>query len=364
MPPFVFDARTANRHYPGIGRYTFELARALAAQTELTLIVNPLTAEPEMDLWALPARRVAVPATPRQPAQQWLVSVRLCRLRAALYHSPFYLMPYWPGPPTVLTAYDVIPLTVPEGFSARQRWLYRAAHHLAFWSARRVITLSQAAGADFGAHFGLRPERVSVIAPGLEPRFAPSGAAALAAFRADRGLPERYLLFVGSPKPHKNLPALIQARAQLPASAPPLLIAGPEDARFPQARQAAAGLGDQVRFLGRVPDADLPLLYAGATVYVHPARLEGFGFPVLEALGCGAPVVCADIPVLRELADTAAVYFDPRDPAALARALTTVLDSPSQQQAQRERGWHRARAFTWERAAAQTLAVYRQISAA
>lgn len=361
MPELVFDARTANPHYPGIGRYTFELARALAALTPLTLIVDPLTAVPEMDLWAVPARRVAVPLTPRQPAQQWVLPARLRRLRAALYHSPFYLMPYWPGPATVVTVYDLIPLRVPEGFSARQRWLYRGAHQLALWSAGRVITLSAAARADFIAAFGLRPERVHALAPGLEPRFAPAEPGRLAAWRAERGLPDRYLLYVGSQKPHKNLPALIQACAALPADAPPLLIAGPEEARFPQARAAAADLTGRVRFLGRVPDADLPLLYGGATVYLHPARLEGFGFPVLEAMGCGTPVACSDLPVLRELAETAAVYFNPADPADMARVIAALLASPGQLAALKERGRQRAQAFTWERAAAQTLAVYQDV---
>lgn len=358
---FVLDCRTANAHYPGIGRYTYELARALAAATELTILFDPNASSAEFRLTKLPVKRIAVPISPRSLAQQWIIPDRLRRLNAAVYHSPYYLMPYSTGAPTALTVYDVIPLHSLAGFSRRQRWLFWAAHFLAFNASDRVITLSQAARADFLARFRLPANEVLVIAPGLTENFAPPTREALHTVRMTYQLPEQYLLYVGSQKPHKNLPALIRAYATLPKSAPALMIAGPEEARFPQARQAAAPLGDRVRFLGRVPDEDLPALYAGATLYLQPSLLEGFGFPVLEALGCGAPVACADIPALRELAQSAALYFDPRQPDSIAQTLSEALDSPGTLAALRERGQLRARAFTWERAALQTLEVYRQL---
>jgi len=358
----VLDARTANAHYPGIGRYTYELARALAAHTELVILFDPTASAPEFRLTALPVKRIAVPVSPRSLAQQWIVPDRLRRLNAAVYHSPYYLMPYSTGVPTVLTAYDVIPLHPLAGFSRRQRWLYWAAHLLAFNASDRIITLSQAARADFIVRFKLPAEEVVVVAPGLTANFAPPSQETIHTVRMTYNLPEEYVLYVGSNKPHKNLPALIQAYATLPATAPPLVLAGPEDARFPQMRQAAAPLGQRVRLLGRIPDADLPGLYAGATLYVQPSLIEGFGFPVLEAFGCGAPVACADIPVLRELAQSAALYFDPRRPDTIAHTLAEALESPDTRTALRERGQLRARAFTWERAALQTLEVYRQLT--
>lgn len=357
----VLDCRTANAHYPGIGRYTYELARALAAVTELTILFDPNASSSEFRLTTLPVKRIAVPVSPRSLAQQWVIPDRLRRLNAAVYHSPYYLMPYSTGTATALTVYDLIPLHPLVGFSRRQRFLYWAAHFLAFNASDRVITLSQAARADFLARFRLPADEVHVIAPGLTANFTPPTREALNTVRMTYQLPEQYLLYVGSQKPHKNLPGLIHAYATLPESAPPLVIAGPDDVRFPQARQAAAPLGDRVRLLGRVPDEDLPALYGGATLYIQPSLLEGFGLPVLEALGCGAPVACADIPALRELAQNAALYFDPRRPDSIARTLSEALDSPGTLTALRERGQLRARTFTWERAALQTLEVYRQL---
>lgn len=355
---FVLDVRTANAHYPGIGRYTFELARALATITELTILHNPLQRALDMDVFTIPAKRVAVPHTPRSVEQQWVVPARLHRLNAKLYHSPFYLMPFAPGVPTVMTAYDLIPLKVPEGFTARQRWLYRLAHQLAFNAAEHVITLSQAARADFMAAFKLPPEIVSSVVAGLPAHIQPQPANTVQSFREKYNLPEKYLLYVGSNKPHKNLPKLIEAYGALPANSPPLVMAGPEDERFPEMRRAAETVGQRVRLLGRLPDSELPTAYSGAMLYVQASQLEGFGFPVLEAMACGAPVACSDIAVLREMAQNAAVFFDPQQPASIAQTLQETLESPSLLTALRERGQQRARYFTWERAAVQTLEIY------
>ncbi len=361
---FVLDARTVTPHFPGIGRYTFELARALAAITDLTLLVNPYESSKELDLWSIPARRIAVPHGPRSLAQQWVVPARLRRFRASVYHSPFYLMPYWPACPTVVTAYDVIALVEREGYTSRQRQLYRLTHQFAFNAARHILTLSEAARADFIQHFNLPESKISAIPPGLAAHFTPPApnADAVAAIRQTYGLPGEYLLNVGINKPHKNLPRLIRAYATLPASAPPLVIVGPEDARFPETRAAAAPVKERVIFLGRVPDEHLPLLYGGAWLYLQPTLLEGFGFPVLEAMGCGAPVVCSDIPALRELAANAALYFDPRWEDSIAQTILEALDNTPLRTALAERGLLRARHYTWEHTAEQMLKIYQRVT--
>jgi len=359
---YVLDCRTANAHYPGIGRYTFELARALARIAPLTVILNPLQASPEFDFREVSAKRLAVPHTPRSLAQQWVVPARVRSLRATLYHAPFYLRPFWFDLPAVVTVYDLIPLKVPAGFSRAQRMLYHLAHWLTVRTATHLLTLTEAARADFAERFHLPEAAISAVPPGLPANFKPQPTALLAQVRERYALPADYLLYVGSRKPHKNLTALIAAVAGLPVSAPTLVIAGPEDARFPQARQAAADLGDRVRFLGRVPDEVLPALYSGAQLYVQPSLFEGFGFPVLEAMGCGTPVVCAGIPALREVAQSAALYFEPTQVGAITQALAEALEHPSLRTALRERGLLRARFFTWERAAVETAKVYEQVA--
>ncbi|MGH2521885.1 MAG: glycosyltransferase family 4 protein [Anaerolineales bacterium] len=355
----ALDARTVNNHYPGIGRYTFELARALTGLTNLTLLVNPLQVSQEFDVWSLRARRIAVPYPPRSLPQQWVVPARLRRAQVDVYHSPYYLMPYAPGLPAVVTAHDLIPLYIGDLSSAHKAMLV-AAHRLAFHAARKIIAVSEWTRADFIEKFHLPPDKVVAIPHGVAPEFRPPAPEALAGFRRQWELPRDYLLTVGINKPHKNLPRLIQAYAALPAGAPPLVVAGPEDARYPEVRAAASGLGRRVMFIGRVAEAQLPLLYAGATLFVQPSLMEGFGLPVVEAMACGTPVACADAPGLTEAAGGAARLFNPHEIESIVHALVNALGDSALRAGLRARGLRRARELTWTRTAEATLKVYHE----
>jgi alpha-1,3-rhamnosyl/mannosyltransferase len=174
-------------------------------------------------------------------------------------------------------------------------------------------------------------------------------------------LPERYLLYVGSNKPHKNLPALVDAYARL-GDTPPLLLAGTQDPRYPQVgrRVEQLGLENRVRILGAIPEEDLPALYGNALALVFPSLYEGFGLPPLEAMACGAPVACSDIPSLREAAGQAALWFDPSSPDSIASALEKILDDQELRAALRASGLRRAAELTWDLAAQKTLDVFRE----
>src|SRR5262249_43364008 len=124
------------------------------------------------------------------------------------------------------------------------------------------------------------------------------------------------------------------------------------------------GLDSRVRFLGRVPDEDLPDLYSAASVFAYPSRYEGFGLPPLEALACGTPVVCSNRASLPEVVGDAALQGDPTDPADLAAALARLLADAPLRATLRARGLARAARFTWERTAAETMVVYQEVIAA
>ena len=222
-------------------------------------------------------------------------------------------------------------------------------------------------------------ERIITAPLAADPAFRPQSDAAIAALRARYALPERYVLYLGSNKPHKNLVRLIEAwqiaptgsksaNQQIPDHvsrftfrASRLVIAGAWDDRYPEARQrvAALGLSDSVMFLGPVAEAGLPALYAGAELFVFPSLHEGFGFPVLEALACGTPVICSNVSSLPEVAGSAALQIDPRDTDALAAAMDRVLGDTALAEELRQRGLQQAARFTWAQTAQQTLAVYR-----
>jgi alpha-1,3-rhamnosyl/mannosyltransferase len=191
----------------------------------------------------------------------------------------------------------------------------------------------------------------------------------VAAVRARYDLPERYLLYLGSNKPHKNLERLVEAWALLQPQPAALVIAGSWDSRYPEARQRAAalsrspaplaGLERQLLWLGPVPEADLPALYSGALLFVFPSLYEGFGLPVLEAMACGTPVACSNTSSLPEVAGDAALLANPLDTQELARAMRTALEDESLRQEMSEKGLKRAQGFSWLRTAQRTLETYR-----
>ena len=396
MSAFVLDARTATPHYPGIGRYVASLAAAMAPQLDrnekLILLVDPHR-QPSI----AGARMDPAAASPFSLAQQWSIPAHLRGLGAAVYHSPYYLMPYRPGVPALLTVYDLIPLRHPQHSSARARLLFRWATRLALRTARHVIAITETARQDFISEFGLPPERITAIPLAADPAFRPQGAQAVAALREQYGLPERFALYVGSNKPHKNLVGLVAAWAggaeadgdrQLkpPRFSKPrrfneshdggfgdaeLVIAGAWDERYPEARQLARSLEvPGIRWLGPVPEADLPSLYSAATVFVFPSLFEGFGLPVIEAMACGTPVVCSNVTSLPEVAGGAAILFDPIAPPAvetlhatsLQTALERVLDDDALRAELREKGLARAAQFSWQVTATHTLELYRRFA--
>lgn len=364
---YCLDARTVQHRFPGIGRYTFNLARSLGQALEdgerLTLLRDP-TGPSHWDLTSLRGNRVAVidvPASPFSARQHWQVPRTMQRSAAHVYHSPYYLMPLHPGVPAVVTIYDLIPLRSPQHFRRWQRALFSAAVRLAARTATRIIAVSNAAAGDLRTLLGVPEARVAVTHLAADPAFAPQPPDAIDAVRRRFDLPGEYVLCVGSNRPHKNLPRLVDAWSRLQPQRMPLAIAGAWDRRYPVDRQQAEsrGLAGAVRFLGPIAEEDLPALYSGATLFVLPSEHEGFGLPLLEAMACGVPTACADSGSLPEVAGTAAARFDPADTDGLAALIDRLLRDGAHRGELRRRGLDRARQFSWDRTARQTLEAYR-----
>jgi len=371
---FVLDIRTATPHFPGIGRYVAGLAPALAAQLtdgeRLVLLCNDVKQKASFRQVLNSNAAVStcrIKATPFSLSQQWQISRRLRQLSknpgALVYHSPYYLMPYWLGIPTVLTVHDLIPILLPETVSSRARVFFRFTHRLALHSANRIIAVSDATASDLARLFSIGETQVAVVHHGVESRFCPQAQAELDRLRRAYDLPTRIVLYLGINKPHKNLVRLMQAYALLDADAPTLVIAGSWDRRYLEAKEAVAkyGLNDRVRFLGPVNDSDLPGLYAAATVFVFPSFYEGFGFPVLEAMACGTPVACSNVSSLPEITGSSALLFDPFDTSSMAKAMDRLLNDSALRSTLRYKALERATQLTWNSTARQTLDIYRSL---
>ncbi|NTU83750.1 MAG: glycosyltransferase family 4 protein [Chloroflexales bacterium] len=361
----------------GIGRYTRELIRAVVGLDQglrYTLFYAagglPTTSLYLADLRALCAanpnvRARPIPLTPRQLTILWQ-RLRL-PLRAELLAGPIDILhaPDFVLPPTraraLLTVHDLTFLVRPECAEAGlRRYLSRAVPR-ALRRADMVLVDSRATAGDLARLLGVGGPRVRLVYPGVDPRFRPLPAAEAEPARAALGLPEQFLLFVGTLEPRKNLPRLIEgfALADLPAEVQ-LVIVGRKGWLYEEvfAMVGRLGLGARVRFLDFVDDARLPALYNLARAFVYPSLYEGFGLPALEAMACGAPVVTAAVSSLPEVVGDAAVLVDPLSVESIATGIRRAL---AQGPGLRAGGPPQASRFTWEAAARALLGCYQAL---
>jgi glycosyltransferase involved in cell wall biosynthesis len=353
----------------GIGHYVAHLAAALAKEPELDVVLTAFTWRGQSELrgMQLDIGEVSEAGRPHHEVQSRRAPARLLRLAWSrggvppvemfsgavdVFHGTNFVLPPTRRAAGVVTIHDLGFVlhaeTVDRTSLAYQRLVPRALER-----ARVIVTPSHAAADDLVEVYQTDRDRIMVTPLGVDPAWAVTAPASPQWLEA-RGIPPRYLLFVGTLEPRKNVPVLIAAHALLrrdDPNTPPLVLAG------------AAGWGDvefspdDVVWPGYLPQADLRRLTAGAAALILPSRYEGFGLPALEALACGVPAVVSDLPVLREVTGGLAQYVPVGDVDALAATLRITLDADDAGREER-RAW--AATFSWERCATQTLAAYRR----
>lgn len=284
------------------------------------------------------------------------VGSRLERIRPALYHATTLALPARSPVPVVATLHDLIPWAL-GGRAMR-------GERLRWWPGRRllrrtnlVLAVSEATAADARRLARVSSSRILVVPEGLAPGFRPAAGAA-ERVRARHQLQRPYLLYVGSLDARKEPGSLLRAWAVARAAGADvdLVLAGAPGV------QAPAHMGE-ARRLGYLEHSELVDLYSAAACLVFPSRYEGFGLPLLEAMGCGCPVVAYRNSSLPEVADGAAVLVDDGDAEALGRAAAEIVMQPARAAELRRRGLARARRFTWRRTAEETIAAYEAVMA-
>jgi glycosyltransferase involved in cell wall biosynthesis len=347
----------------GVGRYVYNLLAALpAAAGDLRYTVF---GEPGQVTPAAVGQMAWVRLPPYPGSAHWALPLLARRLAAQVLHGTANTLPLLRASmPAVVTLHDLAIYRHPEFFPGRQAFSTRVLIPRTLRRAARVICPSAYTAQDAQSLFGVPPERLRIIPHGVEEFFRrPPAPAALQAARDRYRLPARYVLFVGTLQPRKNLEmalkAVAAARRQANVS---LVVAGGRGWRDEAALELirTLKLEDGVRLLGYVPVSDLPALYRQAEVFLFPSRYEGFGLPVLEAMACGAPVIASSETSLPEVAGDAALLVPPSDEAGWVRALEQVLHDPATRARLVTGGAARARQYSWARSAAAHVAVYRE----
>jgi len=354
----------------GIGRFLVGLLHEIARSRPHLQTVVVAGREESIPVAAPHLRVHRLPPCPTLVWDQILLPRALRQVKATAFFSPYYKAPLRAPCPTVVTIHDLIPLRFPAYSRGRWRLFAATFRPWAALLARRaaaVITDSAHSKSDLLALLGLDAERVHVIPIGVPEEFRPAlPPESVAAAAARYGVHRPYILAVGNFLPHKNLPRLVEAYSLLPTLLREdvrLVLAGSPGGHGPaRPVDRAALIRPGVVLPGFIAPEDLPLLYAGATALVCPSLAEGFGLPVLEAMACGTPVVCARAGALPEVAGDAAIYVDPSDVRSIASGLHRIVEDEGLRRDLAARGLARARLFNARKTTARLVDLLEHIA--
>jgi glycosyltransferase involved in cell wall biosynthesis len=299
-----------------------------------------------------------------------ILRVALTLARAAARERVDCLHVQYAGPlgswrPLVVTVHDLGFLHLPASFPAALRLALRVLVPRSIARASRVITSSDFVRRDIEARYGVAAGKVAVIPLGVVASFRPRPPEETAGVLARYGLVPGFLFALGRLNRRKNLERLLLAYGRLReagVSDAPLVIGGKPDYGVDEVLRRARLSPDSraVRFMGLIPDADLPHFYGGAACFVYPSLFEGFGLPLIEAMACGTPVVSSDRSAMPEVVDGAGLLVDPENVDAIADAIARVLSDADLARDLGRRGLERSRRYSWSETAGRTLAVYRE----
>ena len=363
----VFDGTTLTPGRTGVGYYTEHLLQHLAREVVATGDEIVVVSNQPIDTQAPLPPHVRVHNGHRFPIRIGWMQLRAARaldaLKPDVAHFTNGMIPIGAPSPTVVTVHDMSLRLYPGCHPVRRLLLNRPLMHVAIRQASSIVTVSNSARRDLLRLHGVAPDRVSVVHEAASPVFRPiKDRDRLDDVRARYNLPRRFMLYVGTIEPRKNLARLMEAFAAARRGGIPhhLVCVGPYgwSSRDLSGRIARLGIQDAVHFTGYVPFDHLPSIYNLGEFFAFPSLYEGFGLPVVEAMACGIPVLTSSTSSLGEIAGDAAVTIDPTDTEAMTAAIVAFATDAELRRDRSERGLQRARSFSWQQTARQMLAVY------
>ena len=358
-------SRAVTQERTGTGNYSLQLIRHLLALESGHRYRLYFNRPPTVELFPMAAdleqRVMPFPRLWTHVRLSW----EMARQPPDVLFVPAHVLPLVHPRSSVVTVHDLGYRHYPAAHPLLDRLYLDLSTRYNARAARRVIAVSQATQDDLVQHYGIEPDKITVVYSGWDERMQPvEDEGTIEGVKARYHIRGEYVLYVGTLQPRKNLGRLLEAVALLRkearrGEAPSLIIAGRKgwlyDPVFQQVERL--GLEGEVVFPGYVPQEDLPALLSGARLFVFPSLYEGFGLPVLEAMACGTPVVCSNVSSLPEVAGDAALLVDPLDVEGMAEAMNRLLQDEGLRAELVERGYRQVRRFSWERCARATLAV-------
>jgi glycosyltransferase involved in cell wall biosynthesis len=364
----AWDDCFARSNNTGTGVYAARLSQQLANRNDLTLDV--------LNGWEMFSGRSGVASRALRTAVKLIwthayLPAVLWKRNFSVLHAPAFVAPIASPCPTVITLHDITYLLYPSHFASWWVGYMKSVMPLAVKLSAAVICGSENSKQDILRTYGIPSERVHVIPYGLDHERFRLGVTLDSTWARNLGIRAGYILHVGVFSQRKNIPVLLQAIAHLRSKGKwrnrQLVLAGSEVPGITGAAEiydtiSRLGLTESVILTGHAPDEHIPGLYANASALVMPSLYEGFGFPILESMAVGTPVVASNSSSLPEVAGDAAILVPPRDMEALAEAIERVIENRTIAEELRRKGLARARQFSWERTAEQTVAVYRSVA--
>ncbi len=362
------DARLNYHQSAGIGRYTKHLIEELAQldrKTTYTVFQHRKQREPLSRAPNFQRRTLFTPVHAR--VEQPMLAAELSFHSLDLLHSTDFIPPLHSSIPSVITVHDLAFLRWPH-FLTESHAAYYSQIDRAVLHARHIIVPSENTKNDVVRLLGASPKKISVIYEAAAPQYCPlPQERCRAAMGAKYGIPEKYIFFVSTIEPRKNIEGLLEAfyhlRKYYNIEDTGLVLAGKPGWLYEEIYRKVEQLelGQSTFFIGRVPDEDLHQLFVGAQCHVHPAFYEGFGLSPLEAMACGTPTIVSNTSSMPEVVGDAGLIVDPLNREEIAVAMHRLLTEEALHQELSQKGLQRASVFSWSRAASETLDVYRTV---
>ncbi len=360
----IIDARMVNAHLHGIGRYTYELIKGISIYGEnihIKLLVNDLESASKIFKGIDNIEFIKIKAKFLSLFEQIELPLILNNIEPnAIFHSPSFVSSPFINCKSIMTIHDLNHLELPQMYSRFHKYYYKYIVKPSALKCNKVITVSNFSKLQIMNWLNCDDNKIEVTYNGVDKKYCKiDDAIQLEKVKKAYNLTEKFILYIGNLKPHKNLETLLKSMKIIKSNVV-LVVNGKENDRIKEFIEER-NLQNKVRFIGYVEEEDLPILLNLAKIFVFPSLYEGFGLPPLEAMACGCPVICSNKSSLPEVVGDAALLFNPLDEEELSEKIDQVIQDEKLYNDMRNKGMVQATKFNWEDMVRKTLKEYEKI---